>query len=192
MEKIHIFRLIKNPPPFVSITPGFEIISQKLFNKIKLDFKKENKKNKEGGVMVEILKKGRWAVVLLFLFGCESKAPKERKEVTTPSGLKYKDLKVGKGMEAKQGDVVVVHYTGWLEDNTKFDSSKDRGRPFEFRLGEGKVIKGWEEGVVGMRVGGKRRLVIPPELGYGEMGVPGVIPSNAKLIFEIELLKIKK
>jgi peptidylprolyl isomerase len=142
--------------------------------------------------MIKILKKGKWMIVGILLLGCESKVTKEAKEITTPSGLKYTDLKVGKGMEAKQGDIVVVHYTGWLEDNTKFDSSKDRGTPFEFRLGEGRVIKGWEEGVVGMKVGGKRKLVIPPELGYGETGVPGVIPSNAKLIFEIELLKIKR
>ena len=114
----------------------------------------------------------------------------QEKIVTTASGLKYEDLKVGDGAEAKNGDRVEVHYTGWLENGTKFDSSVDRGKPFPFPLGAGRVIKGWDQGVAGMKVGGKRKLIIPPALGYGERGAGGVIPPNATLIFEVELLKI--
>jgi FKBP-type peptidyl-prolyl cis-trans isomerase FkpA len=115
----------------------------------------------------------------------------EKKEVTTKSGLKYTDLKEGEGTAAKSGDTVEVHYTGWLTDGKKFDSSLDRKQPFSFKLGAGRVIKGWDEGVAGMKVGGKRKLTIPPELGYGAQGAGGVIPPNATLIFEVELLKIK-
>jgi FKBP-type peptidyl-prolyl cis-trans isomerase len=111
--------------------------------------------------------------------------------VTTPSGLKYWDLKVGTGEEAVKGKTVRVHYTGWLTNGKKFDSSLDRGQPYPFRIGAGDVIKGWEEGVAGMKVGGKRKLEIPPALAYGERGFPGVIPANATLIFEIELLGVK-
>ena len=111
--------------------------------------------------------------------------------VKTASGLQYEDLVVGSGQEAKTGDTVSVHYTGWLQDGTKFDSSVDRGQPFEFTLGAGNVIKGWEEGVVGMKVGGKRRLIIPPDLGYGPNGYPPVIPPNATLTFEVELLAVR-
>ena len=109
---------------------------------------------------------------------------------TTSSGLKYEDLQPGTGTEAKAGDTVQVHYTGWLTDGTQFDSSHDRNSPFTFKLGAGRVIKGWDEGVAGMRVGGKRKLTIPPDLGYGARGAGGVIPPNAELIFEVELLKI--
>lgn len=112
------------------------------------------------------------------------------KEVTTPSGLKYTDLKVGTGATPKTGQTVVVHYTGTLPDGTKFDSSRDRNQPFEFAIGTGQVIKGWDEGVGTMQVGGRRQLVIPPQLGYGEAGV-GPIPPNATLIFDVELLEVK-
>jgi FKBP-type peptidyl-prolyl cis-trans isomerase len=112
-------------------------------------------------------------------------------EVTTPSGLKYTDEKVGTGVEAKAGQTAVVHYTGWLTDGKKFDSSKDRNQPFSFPLGGGRVIKGWDEGVQGMKVGGVRRLTIPPTLGYGASGAGGVIPPNATLVFEVELLDVK-
>ena len=101
------------------------------------------------------------------------------------------DTKVGTGDEAVVGKAVSVHYTGWLTDGTKFDSSKDRGTPFSFTLGSGQVIKGWDQGVAGMKVGGIRKLTIPPELGYGARGAGGVIPPNATLVFEVELLGVQ-
>jgi len=109
----------------------------------------------------------------------------------TASGLQYWDIKVGTGAEAKSSSHVTVHYTGWLTSGKKFDSSVDAGKPFDFTIGRGDVIKGWEEGVAGMKVGGKRQLRIPPELGYGASGYPGVIPANATLIFDIQLLGVK-
>jgi len=112
-------------------------------------------------------------------------------EIATASGLKYVDLVIGTGATPKPGQTAVVHYTGWLTDGKKFDSSVDRGTPFQFVVGQGRVIKGWDEGVSTMRVGGKRKLTIPPELGYGQRGAGGVIPPNATLIFEVELLEIK-
>jgi FKBP-type peptidyl-prolyl cis-trans isomerase len=112
-------------------------------------------------------------------------------EVTTHSGLKYIDLVVGTGREATVGNLATVHYTGWLTDGKKFDSSVDRREPFSFPLGGGKVIRGWDEGVVGMKVGGKRKLTIPPQLGYGSRGAGGVIPPNATLVFDVELLEVK-
>ena len=111
-------------------------------------------------------------------------------EMTTDSGLKYDDLIEGDGALAQAGQEVSVHYTGWLENGSKFDSSKDRDQPFQFELGAGLVIKGWDEGVAGMKVGGKRKLTIPPELAYGARGAGGVIPPNATIIFEVELLDI--
>ncbi len=112
-------------------------------------------------------------------------------EITTESGLKYEDLTVGEGDTATIGQTVVVHYTGWLEDGTKFDSSKERDMPFDFPLGGGRVIKGWDEGVAGMQTGGTRKLTIPSDLGYGASGAGGVIPANATLIFEVELLELR-
>jgi len=114
----------------------------------------------------------------------------DEKVITTGSGLKYVDMVVGTGDEAKKGQTVRVHYTGWLKDGFKFDSSVDRGKPFEFELGAGRVIKGWDEGVAGMKVGGKRKLIIPAQLGYGDRGAGGVIPPGAELTFEVELLGI--
>ena len=111
---------------------------------------------------------------------------------TTASGLQYEEIQAGTGVQPKKGDVVQVHYTGWLTNGTKFDSSRDRGEPFEFKLGAGRVIKGWDEGVATMKVGGKRKLVLPPDLAYGSRGAGGVIPPNAELVFEVELLGIQE
>ena len=119
--------------------------------------------------------------------GDEMAAPKER---TTDSGLRITDLKLGDGPEARSGQTVIVNYRGTLENGKEFDSSYGRG-PFSFPLGAGRVIRGWDEGVAGMQVGGKRKLVIPPDLGYGQRGAGGVIPPNATLIFEVELLEIR-
>ena len=109
---------------------------------------------------------------------------------TTPSGLTIEDLILGEGAAAAAGQSVTVHYTGWLTTGAKFDSSKDRNDPFVFHLGAGQVIRGWDEGVQGMLIGGKRKLTIPPELGYGARGAGGVIPPNATLVFEVELLGV--
>ena len=110
---------------------------------------------------------------------------------TTSSGLTFEDVVAGTGAAAAAGQKVTVHYTGWLTDGTKFDSSKDRNDPFVFPLGAGRVIKGWDEGVQGMKVGGKRKLTIPPALGYGARGAGGVIPPNATLVFDVELVSVK-
>ena len=114
---------------------------------------------------------------------------------TLPSGLKIQEEEAGKGAEAKAGQTATVHYTGWLDQGgkkgAKFDSSRDRGEPFSFRLGAGEVISGWDEGVAGMKPGGKRTMIVPPALGYGARGAGGVIPPNATLIFEVELIEAK-
>jgi FKBP-type peptidyl-prolyl cis-trans isomerase len=132
------------------------------------------------------------------VFAADEPAPKSKSEAkdsktrVTASGLKITDEKVGDGSEARAGDVISVHYTGKLSDGTKFDSSRDRNQPFRFKLGSGQVIKGFDEGLVGMRVGGKRTLVIPPDLGYGKAGAAGgKIPPDATLTFEIELIKVQ-
>jgi len=128
------------------------------------------------------------AALLLFA------SPALAARTTTPSGLSFEDHVVGEGVEAKAGDRVTVHYSGWLEVNgakgRKFDSSYDRERPFTFPLGAGRVIRGWDEGVAGMKVGGKRTLYIPAHLGYGARGAGAAIPPNADLIFDVELLEI--
>ena len=125
----------------------------------------------------------------------EAEKKSESKMTKTSSGLQYEDTKVGTGASPKNGQTCVMHYTGWLWENgakgKKFDSSLDRGTPFSFPLGQGRVIKGWDEGVATMKVGGKRTLLIPPDLGYGARGAGGVIPPNATLIFEVELLEVK-
>jgi len=117
------------------------------------------------------------------------------KTMTTASGLQTTDTKIGAGASPKTGQICVMHYTGWLYENgvkgKKFDSSVDRGQPFEFPIGTGRVIKGWDEGVASMKVGGKRTLIIPPALGYGARGAGGVIPPNATLMFDVELLAVK-
>ena len=114
-----------------------------------------------------------------------------KNEGMTASGVKYEILKEGNGPSPKAGDSVTVNYTGWLEDGTKFDSSIDRKKPFSFRLGVGQVIQGWDDGIATMKVGGKSRFTIPPDLAYGSQGIAGVIPPNAVLIFEVELLSAK-
>jgi peptidylprolyl isomerase len=117
--------------------------------------------------------------------------PVSGEPTVTETGLQYIDIEVGTGASPQTGQTVEVHYTGWLADGTKFDSSLDRGQPFSFVIGAGQVIPGWDEGVASMKVGGKRRLIIPPELAYGESGYPGVIPANAELIFDVELLSVE-
>lgn len=116
--------------------------------------------------------------------------PVNGQPTTAPGGLQYIDVVMGTGDEARAGQRVTVHYTGWLTNGQKFDSSRDRNDPFQFGLGQRQVIAGWDQGVAGMRVGGQRRLIIPPDLGYGARGAGGVIPPNATLIFDVELLRV--
>jgi peptidylprolyl isomerase len=137
------------------------------------------------------------AIVSLFIFNITDSFMPQSKPVPTPkmdnataTQLKIEDTQPGTGQEVKSGDTVVIHYNGTLTDGTKFDSSYDRGEPFETQIGTGQVIKGWDQGVVGMKVGGKRKLTIPPDLGYGAQGA-GPIPPNSTLIFEVELVGIK-
>ncbi len=115
----------------------------------------------------------------------------DAKPITTASGLQYIDFKVGDGPSPKPGETAIVHYAGWLDGGKKFDSSRDRGKPFGFKVGAGQVIKGWDEGVASMKAGGTRRLIIPPELGYGPKGAGNVIPPNARLTFDVELLRVQ-
>jgi FKBP-type peptidyl-prolyl cis-trans isomerase len=140
---------------------------------------------------------GRWyafafvAALILLVVVCPLRAQETGgKKVYAPDGLEYRDIKNGTGAKAEPGKTVTVHYTGWLVSGEKFDSSVDRGTPFTFLLGAGQVIPGWDEGVAGMKVGGKRQLRIPPKLGYGARGV-GSIPPNSTLIFDVELLGVK-
>ena len=135
------------------------------------------------------------ALVLFAFAATQASAQTQGKTMTTASGLQITDTKVGTGAQPQTGQTCVMHYTGWLYNNgtkgAKFDSSLDRGEPFEFAIGQGQVIKGWDEGVATMKVGGKRTLIIPPQLGYGARGAGGVIPPNATLIFDVELLGVK-
>lgn len=139
---------------------------------------------------------GLFALLNLLWLGYPSTTfAKDKKEAAPPKTLVTKDVKKGKGAEAKAGQTVSVHYTGWLWENgkegKKFDSSVDRGQPFEFQLGAGNVIKGWDQGVAGMKIGGKRKLTIPPDLGYGANGAGAAIPPGATLVFDVELLAVK-
>jgi peptidylprolyl isomerase len=135
------------------------------------------------------------ALVLFAAAATQVSAQTQGKTMTTASGLQITDTKVGTGAQPQTGQTCVMHYTGWLYNNgtkgAKFDSSLDRGEPFELAIGQGQVIKGWDEGVATMKVGGKRTLIIPPQLGYGARGAGGVIPPNATLIFDVELLGVK-
>lgn len=146
--------------------------------------------------MIRFLRRtGVFAALAMILTAAASHTPAAAEEATTASGLKMIDTVAGTGATPATGQTCVMHYTGWLYEDgkkgTKFDSSVDRGQPFEFAIGTGQVIAGWDEGVASMKVGGKRTLIIPPNLGYGARGAGGVIPPNATLIFDVELLDVK-
>jgi len=146
--------------------------------------------------MIRFLRRtGVFAALAMILTAAASHTPAAAEEATTASGLKIIDTVAGTGATPATGQTCVMHYTGWLYEDgkkgTKFDSSVDRGQPFEFAIGTGQVIAGWDEGVASMKVGGKRTLIIPPNLGYGARGAGGVIPPNATLIFDVELLDVK-
>ncbi|HNP61566.1 MAG TPA: FKBP-type peptidyl-prolyl cis-trans isomerase [Nitrospirales bacterium] len=146
----------------------------------------------QSGLRLPVFIIGSWIILLIiFVLNPLSGKAAEETMVTTTSGLQYVDLAPGSGREAHAGETAIVHYTGTLTDGTKFDSSKDRNEPFSFRLGAGRVIKGWDEGVEGMKIGGIRKLVIPPQLGYGSRGAGSAVPPNATLIFEVELLDLR-
>ena len=138
---------------------------------------------------------GAVALAIIAVFAPAGRSDAANQVIEMPDGLKYTDTKPGDGTTAKAGNKVSVHYTGWLSDNgakgKKFDSSVDRNEPFDFVLGAGEVIRGWDEGVAGMKVGGKRKLTIPPDLGYGARGAGGAIPPNATLVFDVELIEVK-
>ena len=146
----------------------------------------------QSGSRLPVFLVGCW-IILLIMFVLKPLSGKAAEEVvvTAASGLQYVDLVPGSGREAHAGETAIVHYTGKLTNGTQFDSSKDRNEPFSFRLGAGRVIKGWDEGVEGMKTGGIRKLVIPPQLGYGSRGAGSAIPPNATLIFEVELLDLR-
>ncbi len=154
--------------------------------------KQRNQRLLIGGIILVVLVViGYFALTALQNRNSTSSSTGSGQATTSSSGLQMIDEVVGSGQEAKTGDTVSVNYTGWLADGTKFDSSYDRNQAFDFTLGAGDVIKGWDEGVVGMKVGGKRKLVIPPDLAYGAGGYPPVIPANATLTFEVDLVAIK-
>lgn len=142
-------------------------------------------------VMIVIVLVVAFAGLTWLMFTSSEDTAKEGETVTTRSGLAYEEVKIGAGKRARAGDTVVVHYTGRLKNGKKFDSSLDRNDPFSFKLGKGEVIRGWDEGVAGMKEGGKRKLIIPSELGYGERGAGNDIPPGAELHFDVELLKVK-
>ncbi|HEX3146533.1 MAG TPA: FKBP-type peptidyl-prolyl cis-trans isomerase [Gemmataceae bacterium] len=140
-----------------------------------------------GGACIPVV-----AAVALVVLTVAADEKKDEKVITTASGLKYVEVKIGDGKEVKEGTKVMVHYTGTLENGKKFDSSVDRGKPFgPLTVGAGDVIKGWDEGLQGMKVGGKRKLIIPAKLAYGEDGRPPVIPANATLLFDVEIVEVK-
>ena len=147
--------------------------------------------NRRSRVVAAVVVVALVAAGAAYLFVPSLTGPRAGAEVTTASGLKYTDTVVGTGPSPRPGQTAVVHYTGTLTDGTKFDSSVDRGVPYEFPLGRGRVIRGWDEGIATMKVGGKRRLVVPPALGYGAAGQPPRVPPNSTLVFDVELLGVK-